>query len=460
LKNPSSTTIGGGFLELSVFLLLAASLLFPSIQIGSDLKLPVEVLLLPALLYIYFLLVCMGSVSPLIVRRIHVLGALLSFSVLVSIIYGSVHFHHLLLTRDYYDAVKVWLPVLVFTIAWEADFDEQAARRFLTVLGIATLLVCLYGWAQFLDLPGSDKLNLYYSGGEHHDIGLKLERRVYSTQGNPNVLGQFLSCALICYVLTFVSKFGSQIGNGMIILAITSTLVLTGSRYALIVSSCGVLLVFGLTLSERKCTLKLISSTFLLAILVWTFMVTQKADKDATSRFQELSHPTDVQSLRDRVDVVWMDALKYFESSIVFGHGPAKAIFTGVFTDSEYLDVLKSYGIIGFGFYFSIHLWVLIQLWKGLRAHRLRGSMVREAFGPDLLLVRLGFVLILAGLAMNIGMATYFNWKFNTFFWLILGLAVRAAYRLEQCYRRLPHRIFDTAFTREFNARPVTHARY
>ena len=454
MKIPGSPTVGGGFLELSVFLLLTASLLFPSIQFGPGLKLPVEVLLLPGLLYLYFLLVCMGNVSPLIVRRIHIFCALFSFSVLVSMIYGSTHFHHLLLTRDYYDAAKVWLPVLFFTVACEADFEEQSVRRFLAVLGVATLLVCLYGWAQFLDVPGTDKLNPYYSGGEHHDLYLQLQRRVYSTQGNPNVLGQFLSCVLICYVLTLVSKFGSQIGNAMIVLTITTTLVLTGSRYALIVSFCGVLLVFGLTFSGRKRIVKLISSTFLLAILVWTFVATQKADRDATSRFQELSHPTDVQSLRDRTDVLWVDALRYFESSPVFGHGPAKVIFTDVWTDSEYLDVLKSYGIIGFGFYFAMHIWVLIQLWRGLRAQRFCGCQVREAFGADLLLVRLGFVLILAGLAMNIGMTTYFNWKFNTFFWLILGLTVRAAHRIEQIHSRLPQRIFGTAVSRDFSTRP------
>jgi hypothetical protein len=87
-------------LALSVFVLMAAILLCPGIHFGPDFTLPVEVLLLPAVAYLYFLLVCMGSARPLRVRLFHAFGALFSFSVLVSMLYGSTHFHYVLLIRD------------------------------------------------------------------------------------------------------------------------------------------------------------------------------------------------------------------------------------------------------------------------------------------------------------------------------------------------------------------------
>jgi O-antigen ligase len=436
LRASETQPAGKHFLELSVLIFMFACLLVPNIGVGPDLNLPIEVLLLPVVYYIYLLLVCMHTVRPLRISCLQVFGACFSLSVLVSISYASTYLHHPPLIRDYYDVLKVWVPVLFFTLAYEADLSERALRRFLRVLGFATLLMCLYGWAQFLNVPGIARLNPYYSGGEHHDLGLEFGKRVYSTQGNPNVLGQFLSCALICYALTFLSKFGNRSGSAIVALAITSTLVLTGSRYALIISVFGLLLVLWLALSGRKRTMKLGSVAFLLVVLVSMFIATQKTDYQASSRFQELAHPTEVQSLRDRLDVLWGDAFRYFESSPVFGHGPAKSLFTGVWTDSEYLDVLKSYGMSGFTFYFAIHLWVLIQLWRGLRAHRLRGRQTGDLYSGDLFLVRLGFVFIVAGLAMNIGMSTYFNWRFSTFVWLLLGLAVRRAHTIERLYSR------------------------
>jgi hypothetical protein len=454
LKIPGSPSAGRCFLELSVFVVLTASLLFPSIQIGQDLKLPVEVFLLPVIYYLGFLLVCIGRIRPGGICFPQVAAALFSLSVLVSIGHAAVYLHHAPLIRDYYDVVKVWFPVLFFTIAYEADLSDRALQRLLTMLGFATVLVCLYGWAQFLDLPGLDKINPYYSGGEHHDVNLEAAKRVYSTLGNPNVLGQFLSCAFVCYVLKFLSNVGNPVISAVIALVVASTLVLTGSRYALILAACGLLLALVLTLSGTIRGAKLVGFVFLVGVLVWSVLAMQNTAKEAADRFQELSHPTEVASFRDRLDFLWIDAFEYFESSPIWGHGPAKAIFTDVWTDSEYLDVLKNYGIIGFGFYFAMHLWVLIQLWRGMRAYRFGVREISEPLGQALLFVWLGLVLILLGLAMNIGMTTYFGWKFSTFFWLILGLAVRAAHRIEQFHCRLPQGILGTAVSRGFSTRP------
>jgi O-Antigen ligase len=436
LKILGSTAFAERFLELSVLVLLIACLLSPSIQLGSDLKLPLDVLLLPIILYVYFLLVCMRSAPPFSVRLFHIFGALFSFSVLLSMFYGSTHFHYPRLARDYYDVVRVWLPVLFFTIAYQADLRDSGLRRLLTILSFATLLICLYGVAQFLDLPLVDKINPYYSGGEHHDMGLRSDRRVYSTLGNPNVLGQFLSCVFMCYTLKFLSKVGSRLRSAIIVLAVVSTLVLTGSRYALIVSSLGLILVLGMTLGGARRAIRFVSASVLLGLLAWSFTVTKTTDKEAASRFEELAHPTEVNSLRDRLDFLWIDAFEYFERSPILGHGPAKTVFTGVWTDSEYLDILKSYGINGFIFYFSMYLWIVIQLRRGLSIGRPSCRHTDDVICPstDLFFVRFGFGLILAALIMNVGMTTYFNWQFNTFFWLIMGVAVRSAHTVELFY--------------------------
>src|SRR6202022_284369 len=132
-------------------------------------------------------------------------------------------------------------------------------------------------------------------------------------------------------------------------------------------------------------------------------------------------------SMRDPADRAWLDALSEIEKSPFFGRGPAKSFYTGVITDSEYLDVLKEFGIIGFLPYFAYFLFPLYVLWKGLRASWRAGPSLESRMPLTFTTLRLCLVIVITAIVMNIGSTTFYDVPLQGFFFLWLGIGARCA---------------------------------
>jgi O-antigen ligase len=102
----------------------------------------------------------------------------------------------------------------------------------------------------------------------------------------------------------------------------------------------------------------------------------------------------------------------------------------GVFTDSEYLDVLKEFGIIGFLSYLAYYFFPMRLLWRGLRARQRAGPEWKDGFPATFLTLRLAFILAVTALVMNIGESTFYNQLLQAFLWLWLGLGASCAQRI------------------------------
>jgi O-antigen ligase len=404
------------------------SVLLPGFVLSPDWPtVRAEIVLVPISMAVYGWMLLAGVARPPQFHAMYILGALFCVAVATSMVYGSDILNHQLLTRDYFELPKAWLPVFFFTLSLEAELSEAALRRLIKLFVLAVILVCAYGFAQFLSLGFTFPLNAYYSGGEHHDLGLLRYGRIYSTLANPNILGQFLSWTLVTYTLAYLFQVGSRTRNVLVALACVIALTLTGSRYALIASVLGLLLVLVLATYVRQGGAKMIGLVLISAMFVLAFVNTLRTSSGAEQRFAELQHPLEVSSLRQRLDGLWGEAAGYFATSPWVGHGPAKQVFTGVYTDSEYLNVLKEYGVIGFATYISYYLWALWHLWKGLQAARHLDPEMEDRLRATRLVVCAGFAIVCMALFMNIGMFTFYNWELMGFMWLWLGLAVRAA---------------------------------
>ncbi len=415
--------------EVCVFLLLTAILLGPPFSALQGFpKVRPEQILVLGICYIYFIGLMARRIPTPKFHYVYLWGLLFSVSVMVSMVYGVEFLNQDIIGRDYYEIAKAWLPVLLFVVAYEARLSEESLRRFVIVLALNTAAVCGYALAQHLGLPGLNRLNSYYSVGLHHDIALeRMLARSTSTFGNPNILGQFLSCAAICFTLAAVSQLGRRIWSVIIASAAVFGMVLSESRYALIVLAFGLILLMLLMGTSRRRLARTVGFLALFAAIAMIFIGTIRHEPVRAGRFEELRRPLEVHSLRVRMDIMWVDAYGDFKASPIFGHGPAKEIYTGIYTDSEYLDVLKRYGLLGFAAYFSIYLWFLNRLRKGLKAMRLFDASTGASLGSTFLVVRAGFVLVLMAMAMNVGMSTYYNFQFGSFLWLFLGLAVQSA---------------------------------
>ena len=414
-----------------VLLLMCVSLLAPGLTLGnSSLTIKGEVLLLPAVIAIYFWLLLAGRVHLIGFNGMFLVGGLFCACVSLSLFYGSAVLGHAVILRDLYEIPKACLPVVFFTLGYEANLSEKSLRRAFQFLSGSLFLVCLFAWAQFFRLPFTGQLNAFYSAGEHADRTLRAINRVYSTMGNPNVLGQLMDWGIAAFLLALLLGVGSWTRNLLLLVSCVVTLAMTASRYGMLGAGLDLIIILGLlapSFKNRRRALQVGLLLLSLPVFFLVFRFVEGSTFGVSQRFEELRHPLQVDSLRTRLDVVWQEAWTYIAASPWLGHGPAKQVFSDVVTDSEYLDILKQFGVVGFLPYLGYFLLPLVLLFKGLRAVRNTGHFSEERSPATLLAIYLAFVMGVTALFMNVGETTLRNAPLQGFLWLWLGLGARAA---------------------------------
>jgi hypothetical protein len=426
-------------------MLLVLSVTVPVISLTEALPyVKIEQLALPFILAVYPWLLLTGHARPVRFNAMMVVAAAFSVAILLSMWYGSAILGHTILWRDFYELPLAWLPVIFFTLAYEIDWTESALRRLVSAFALAVLLICCYGWAQFAGLNFTYLVNPHYSAGPHIDRGLQFAHRIYSTMGNPNVLGQLMTWAVALFFMAAVFHVGSFARNAFLVFSCLITAALTGSRFALLAVALVFLLILFLPVSSfRRRSLQIGVFFLLLPLSIWTLQAIATIDRPAAARYGALRHPLEVDSFRARVDDLWRDAADNFVQSPILGHGPAKEIFGSTVTDSEYWDILKEFGIVGFVCYLGFYLSPLFLIWKGLRASRFATSTAEDHLRATFLVVRLGFVMVLTALVMNVAMTTFHNHLLQAFLWMWLGIAASCSRTIQRSVHLGPVAAFE-----------------
>src|SRR5689334_21451838 len=163
-----------------------------------------EVALLPVIFLVYTWLFLTGLVRGIQLNGMFAVGALYSIAVALSIWYGSVLLGQTMIFRDFYEFPKLWLPVAFFTLAYEARLSEVALRRLVGFFAAALMVICLYAWGQWAGLGFASWLDSVYVAPEHTQAGLQYARRVYSTMGNPNLLGMLMTWSTAAFLLATI----------------------------------------------------------------------------------------------------------------------------------------------------------------------------------------------------------------------------------------------------------------
>jgi hypothetical protein len=405
--------------------MLCLAIIAPVINLSGSLPwFKIEQLLLPAFTLIYVWLVLAGLARPIKLNAMFAVGAAYSICILISIWYGSVFLGHTVIARDFYEIPKAIFPVLFFTFGLETDLSDSALHTLLSCFAGATALVCIYAWAQWADLSIAHRLTPYYSGGWHDEGALSHYRRVYSTMGNPNLLAQLMTFAISAFILAVAFRVGSRLRNAVMALACLVTLVMTGSRYGLLNTAFVVFVIFGLLLlnAERRRS-AVFFLLLVLPIMALTAFIVARSNTATVQRVQTLRNPLTTDSFRDRVDDLWRDAGNQFVQSPFVGHGPAKTIFSAVITDSEYLDVLKQFGLTGLVIYLAYFIYPLRLLWRGIREGVSQTKGITRSSAANWCLY-LAFTMGVTALVMNIGMSTFYNASLQAFLWMWLGIGI------------------------------------
>src|SRR5262249_37300598 len=197
--------------QVTVFGIFLVALIVPPVPMsGIGLNVRPELIALAIIMVAYCWLLLAGLVQPLRFNAMFAASLFFCVAVVISMIYGADVLHHELLYRDYFEIPKTWLPALFFTLTFESNLRERSLRKFLAFMAIPAFLICLYAWGQFFRLDFAYALNPLYTGGEHVDLALQRYDRVYSTFGNPNVLGQYLSWTIIAYAAAALFRVGNR----------------------------------------------------------------------------------------------------------------------------------------------------------------------------------------------------------------------------------------------------------
>lgn len=437
--------IGQKVAQFTLIPLVCVSILAPFLLLSPSLPaFRVEILLLPVIFFFYGWFLLAGYVGLIRFNGMMVVGAAYALCVLISLTYGAGVLGQTLAPQDFYEFPKLFLPVAFFTLAYEANLSETGLRRLLLALGGSLLLICMYAWAQWANLGFSQGLNDIYTAGEHVDDALVYARRVYSTMGNPNVLGELLVWAIAAFLLAFLGRVVNRVFAMLVVLSVLITLGMTGSRYGLLNAALTVCLVFFMPQAGHQRRRSAFSLLVLLPIFGGAIFLVGVSNPRILERYQTLKNPAATDSTTERFEKLWLDALDDVAKSPLLGRGPAKTTFAGIVTDSEYLDVLKEFGVLGFMAYLAYYLFPLSLVWRGMRSAKASGPALEGFMPANYLVMRLGFVMILTALIMNIGMSTFYNQLLQGFLWMWMGFSARAARNICEAGSSLPYALQQT----------------
>jgi hypothetical protein len=432
VKDEQSSQITAFLAQFSTVVLLVAPAIAPVVAVSSALPwFRVEQIALIPIAIGYLWLLLSGLAERIRFNWIYLIAAAYCACILLSTFYGTEVLGHEFIYRDLFEIPKALFPAAFFTVGSCFALSEKWIRRAISWLGAAISLVCLYAGAQWIDLDVAYRLNAIYSGGAHDDGSLAHYRRVYSTMGNPNLLAQLMTWVIPIFLLAMLARVGNRFRNACLVVMCLVTLAMTGSRYGLIDTSVAIVLmfIFLAPFPQRRKTL----AVFLVALLpIFASVVyfVAKSNPATFARFLTLSDPSQTDSFRGRVDDQWPEAKAAFLQSPVLGNGPAKSIFSDTVTDSEYLDVLKEFGIVGFVVYALYMTYPLPILLGGIRS-AVRRPELEKLLPGSYLMLQVSLIMLITAFAMSIGMSTFYGEPIQGYFWLWMGIGVGMARRFE-----------------------------
>lgn len=292
----------------------------------------------------------------------------LSTTIIFSINYGKYFLGVPTSLNDYFEVLKVIKFFIAVFIVSRLNLTNDDIYKLLYVIIFSFILSAVIGLMQFYGILGFERITApYYAMDRIYDI----HNRMMGTFFNPNTYGTALTIGVVVVLaLSFYEKnYRKKTGLIAIAVILSFTIALTQSRTAVVVLFMAIILLTALNFIKKQFTVKhllIIIGVFTVLMLV---IVSLLADQILT-RFMTLGEIGEDMSFQMRL-LAWYLNLTIFSESMVFGWGPAKLIHTTI-VDSEYILILRRYGIVGFSIYILVYFIPLIrafvlQKMKGIR---------------------------------------------------------------------------------------------
>lgn len=332
---------------------------------------------------------------------------LFSTAILLSIIYGKYILGVPVAGSDFFELLKVFKLLIVVMAISRFDLKKEDIPKLLYVVVFSFFISVIIGLMQFYGILGFERITApYYFAERIYDI----HNRMMGTFYNPNTYGTALTLGtVVTAVLVFYEdKIHRKVFLTLLVLLFSFAIALTQSRTAIIVLLLALLLVLGLNSFRNRFSLKQIT-IFLAGLLVTVLLFIGVLSEEIITRFSALSDIGEDASWQMRL-LAWYLNLIIFSESILFGWGPAKMIHTTI-VDSEYILILRRYGIIGFTIYLFIYL---IPLYRAFLFQSKDG--IAGAMGQIIL------VSVVVFLVANITNPLFHEIQFMDYWMILLGI--------------------------------------
>ncbi len=315
-------------------------------------------------------------------------------------------------------SLQIWAVYFAFMIFYFVIVNTVRTRKqltdLLTVFSISGLLVCVYGIMQYVF--GWNTAQAWIDEEMFEDIKM----RIYSTLGNPNVLGEYILLVLPVTISLMWTKRGTaaKLTYAAFSAVLGAALILTFSRgcWLGIMFSAAVFITFA---AGKLWGLALIALPVVPMIL----------PESIIKRFTSIGDMKD-SSTSYRV-FIWMGTLLMLRDFWLTGIGPGTEAFTQVYPFYSYssivaphshnlfLQIITESGVIGI----SAFLILLI-----LFAKRLTVGYQTEGKGGALSVMIVGIGSAAAGFLLQ-GMFDncFYNYRVFMIFWAVIALGISAA---------------------------------
>lgn len=199
------------------------------------------------------------------------------------------------------------------------------------------------------------------------------ENRVGDLLGNENTIGLFFSTGILCGLVFFIKSKKVIVKVAMIaaVAVLGCMMLLTGSRKSLVFAIVGAILIviFGYRKEKlgKKFAVAIITIMALVAIyvLITTLPVFSTINERFNLLFEgffggKISYETD-----QTRKMMIQKGLEAFYQKPLFGHGTGYSYtLFGTYSHNNFVELLMSYGLVGFCLYYSFYLVLIIKLFK------------------------------------------------------------------------------------------------
>lgn len=349
--------------------------------------------------------------------------ALLAFgaAVFVSIYYGKFVLGVPLSLSDHFELLKVFKLFVVVLVISRLNLSQKNIYILLYVIVFSFLLSAVIGLMQFYGILGFDQITApFYAAERIYDV----HNRMMGTFYNPNTYGTALTIgAIVSLGLLFYEKKASRrIFLFLTVILLAFSIALTQSRTAVVVVLFAFTLITLLNFIRKQFSVKNLLIILIVTTIVLLGITGLLADQILV-RFMALGDISEDMSWKMRL-LAWYLNLTLFSESILLGWGPAKMIHTTI-VDSEYILILRRYGLIGFSFYILLYFIPL-----------LRSYMIQKMGGIKELIGQIVFVSTTVFLIANITNPLFHEIQFMDLWALLLGIFFAVSLNSENNFQR------------------------